>query len=251
MWRVGALALSFVSGWRAFSSVSLCKHRYCIGLVATGTFFGSDALVKTDARSRAAADASLVTSLTSLPLPTQDKFLLLCSSLQARLTRTKPWHRLPPHITAAERQVLLATLLLVDHHPPEDSKQTLSWLNSPFPCASEASASTSPRTWRLMLPSWPLPASTAEIALLSASAPFQPFHLGSPICTSLTCQWATLHNAAPGHWSGPARELEGTRLDPILADPQRLYGRHLAEQRFASLLASAPASFEGSKLNFP
>jgi hypothetical protein len=25
MWRVCAIALSFVSGWRAFSSVSLCK----------------------------------------------------------------------------------------------------------------------------------------------------------------------------------------------------------------------------------
>jgi hypothetical protein len=25
MWRVRAIALSFVSGWRAFSSVSLCK----------------------------------------------------------------------------------------------------------------------------------------------------------------------------------------------------------------------------------
>jgi hypothetical protein len=26
MWRVCAIALSFVSGWRAFSSVSLCKY---------------------------------------------------------------------------------------------------------------------------------------------------------------------------------------------------------------------------------
>jgi hypothetical protein len=30
VWRVCAIALSFVSGWRAFSSVSLCKYMYCI-----------------------------------------------------------------------------------------------------------------------------------------------------------------------------------------------------------------------------
>jgi hypothetical protein len=34
MWRVCAMALSFVSGWRAFSSVSLCKYKMspCGGL---------------------------------------------------------------------------------------------------------------------------------------------------------------------------------------------------------------------------
>jgi hypothetical protein len=90
------------------------------GLDAAGTPFGSDAFVEANARCRAAAVQSLVTSLTSLPLPTQNKFLLLRSSLQARLThltRTTPWHRLSPHIAAAERQVPLAALLLADHPP--------------------------------------------------------------------------------------------------------------------------------------
>jgi hypothetical protein len=57
-----------------------------------------------------------------------------------------------------------------------------------------------------------------------------------------------LRDAAPGLWPGPARELEGTLLAPILVGAQRLYGRHLAEQRFASLLASAPDTYEGSRL---
>jgi hypothetical protein len=47
------------------------------GLVAAGSPLGSDAFVEADARSRAAAVESLVTALTSLPLSTQDKFLLL------------------------------------------------------------------------------------------------------------------------------------------------------------------------------
>jgi hypothetical protein len=94
-----------------------------VGLVAAGTPLGSNVFVEADARSRATAVESLVTSLTSVPLPTQDQFLLLRSSLQARLTHltsTMTWRRFLPHIAAAERQVLLAALLLVDHPPPED-----------------------------------------------------------------------------------------------------------------------------------
>jgi hypothetical protein len=75
--------------------------------VAAGTPLGSDVLVETDARSRAETVASLVTALASLPLGKQDKFLLLRSSLQARLThltRITPWSRLSPHVAAAEQQ---------------------------------------------------------------------------------------------------------------------------------------------------
>jgi hypothetical protein len=54
--------------------------------VAAGTPLGSDAFVGADARSRAVTVAGLVTALASLPLGKQDKFLLLRSSLQARLT---------------------------------------------------------------------------------------------------------------------------------------------------------------------
>jgi hypothetical protein len=62
---------------------------------------------------------------------------------------------------------------------------------------------------------------------------------------------ATQRYTAPGLWSGPARELEGTCLASILSDAQRLCGRHLAQQRFASLLASTPATLEGSRLKGP
>jgi hypothetical protein len=65
--------------------------------------------------------AGLVTALASLPLGRQDKFLLLRSSLQARLahlTRITSWSRLSPHVVATERQVLLAALDLVEHPRP-------------------------------------------------------------------------------------------------------------------------------------
>jgi hypothetical protein len=102
---------------------------FCFLVAATAEIGLSPSLSKCttfledDTRSRAAAATSLVTSPTSLPLPVQDKFLLLRSSLQARLThltRTTPWRPLSPHFAASERQVLHAALLLVDHPAPKD-----------------------------------------------------------------------------------------------------------------------------------
>jgi hypothetical protein len=54
--------------------------------VAAGTPLGSDAFVETNARSWAETVAGQVTALASLPLGRQDKFLLLRSFLQVRLT---------------------------------------------------------------------------------------------------------------------------------------------------------------------
>jgi hypothetical protein len=91
------------------------------GLVAAGTPLSSEAFVEADARSRAETVSGLVTALASLPLGRQDKFLVLRPSLLARLihlTRIPPWSRLSPHVAAAERRVLLATLNLVEHPPP-------------------------------------------------------------------------------------------------------------------------------------
>jgi hypothetical protein len=82
------------------------------GLVAAGMPLGSDAFVEADARSWAKTVAGLVTALASLPLGRQDKFLLLRSSLQARLTHLTcitPWSRLSPHVAA---------LAPVEHRPP-------------------------------------------------------------------------------------------------------------------------------------
>jgi hypothetical protein len=93
------------------------------GLVTAGTPLGLDAFAETDARSWAETVTGLVTALASFPLGRQDKFLLLRSSLQVRLTHLNhitPWSRLSPHVAAAERRVLLAALDLVERPPPAD-----------------------------------------------------------------------------------------------------------------------------------
>jgi hypothetical protein len=145
--------------------------------------------------------------------------------------------------------VLLAALLLVDHPPPEDlpADPVVAQLILPLRFGGFSLRVT---TTLEANTAFLAAAGTAagEVAMQSAPAPFWPFLLGSFICASLKSQWAKLRDAAPGLWPGPARELEGTRLAPILVDAQRLYGRHLAEQRFASLLASAPNSYGGSHL---
>jgi hypothetical protein len=179
---------------------------------------GLDAFVEADARSCAAAVEILVTSLTSLPLSTQDKFLLLRSFLQARLThltRTTPWQRLSPHTAAGERQVLLAALLLVDHPPPEDLPADPVVAQVIFPLRFGGFGLHVTTTLEANA-AFLAAAGTAEVAMQSAPAPFWPFHPGSPICASLTRQWAMLRDAVPGLWPGLARELEGTRLASIL-----------------------------------
>jgi hypothetical protein len=67
------------------------------------------------------------------------------------------------------------------------------------------------------------------LSLASALCLSAPMLLGVslvPLCTtlflsSLMRQWAALRDAALGLWPGPALELEGTRLAPILVDAQR------------------------------
>jgi hypothetical protein len=89
--------------------------------VAAGTPVGTLSFVEADARSQAETVADLVTALASLALGSQDKFLLLRSSLQVRLThltRITLWSRPSSQASAAERQVLLAALALVEHPPP-------------------------------------------------------------------------------------------------------------------------------------
>jgi hypothetical protein len=77
--------------------------------VAAGAPLGSDAFVEANTGCRAETVAGLVTAHASLPLGRQDKFLLLCSSLQARLTqltRNTAWSRLSPGVATAKWQVL-------------------------------------------------------------------------------------------------------------------------------------------------
>jgi hypothetical protein len=90
-------------------------------------------------------------------------------------------------------------------------------------------------------------AGAADVAMRPASPPFRPFNPASPHCAALIARWVALHNAAPGLWSPELRALAAPLLAPVLLHAQQEYGRHLADQRFADLLASAPPSFEGAQ----
>jgi hypothetical protein len=237
--------------------VSSHRHGRCIrpgygpsprGIVAAGTPLGSDAFVEADARSQAETVAGPVTALASLPLGRQDKFLLLRSCLQARLThltRITPWSRLSSHVAVAERRVLVVALNLVWHPPPAEMQSGLvvaqlalslrtSGLGLRLTTSLEAAAA------------FLTAASAADVAMRPAPPPFRPFNPASPHCIALIARWVALHDAAPGLWSPKLRALAAPLLAPVLVRAQQ-YGRHLADQRFADLLASAPSSFEGTR----
>jgi hypothetical protein len=162
------------------------------GLVAAGTPFGSDAFVESDARSQAEAVAGLVTALASLPLGRQDKFLLLRSFLQVRLTplnRITPWSRLSPHVAATERRVLLAALDLVEHPPPADMQSD--------PVVAQFALPLRSGRFGLRLTT-PLEADAADVAMRPAPPPFRPLNPASPHCAALITRWVALHDATPG-----------------------------------------------------
>jgi hypothetical protein len=238
-------AQSAATGLAVASALSIARRPE--GLVAAGTPLGSDAFV--EARSRAATVAGLVTALASLHLGRQDKFLLLRSSLQARLTHLTcitPWSRLSPHVAAAERQVLLAALDLVERPPPADmqSDPVVAQLALPLRSGGFGLRLTTPLEADA---AFLAAAGAAGVALQPALTPFRPFNPASPHCAALIARWVALHDAVPGLWSPELRALTALLFAPVLLHAQREHGRHLADQRFADLQASAPPSFEGTR----
>jgi hypothetical protein len=199
-------------------------------LVAAGTPLVSDAIVEDDARSRAETVASLVTALASLPLGRQDKFLMLRSSLQARLThltRITPWSRLSSHVAAAERWVLLAALDLVEPPPPADMQSDPEVAQLALPLRSGGFG------LRLTTPleadaAFLAVAGAADVAMRPAPPPFRPFNPASPHCAALIARWVALHDAAPGLWSPELRALAAPLLALVLLRAQPEYSCHLA-----------------------
>jgi hypothetical protein len=90
-------------------------------------------------------------------------------------------------------------------------------------------------------------AGAADVAMRPAPPPFRPFNPTSPHCAALIARWAALHDVAPGLWSPELRALAAPLLAPVLLHAQQEYGRHVADRRFANLLASALPSLAGTR----
>jgi hypothetical protein len=237
--KCAAYAQSAATGLAVASDLGIAHRPE--GLVAAGTPLGSDAFVETDARSRAETVASLVTAIASLPLGKQDKFLLLRSSLQARLThltRITPWSRLSPHVAAAERQVLLAALDLVEHPPPAEmqSNPVVAQLALPLCSGGFGLRLTTPLEADA---AFLAAAGAADVAMRPAPPIFRPFNPASPHCAALISRWVALHDVAPGLWSPELRALAAPLLAPVL-----MHSLHSCACRPASIwLDTMPTSF--------
>jgi hypothetical protein len=93
--KCAAFTLSATTGSAAASALGTAYRPE--GFVAIRMPLGSDDFLEPGACSRASSVSGLVTSPVSFPLAKLDKFLLLCLSLQARLTyltRVTLWQRL-------------------------------------------------------------------------------------------------------------------------------------------------------------
>jgi hypothetical protein len=177
---------------------------------------------------------ALISFAPSLPLARQDKFLCLRSSLQARLThltRITPWPQLSPHIVAAERQVLLAPLDLVEHPPPAATR--LNPLVAQLALPSRSGGSGLQLTTPLEADAAFLAvADAADVAMRLVPAPFWSFNPASPHCAALVARWAALYDVAPGLWSPELWALDAPLLAPVLLHAQREYSQYLANWQF-------------------
>jgi hypothetical protein len=143
--KCAANAQSAATGLAVASALGIAHRPE--GLVAAGTTLGSDAFVETDARSRAETVAGLVTALASFPLGRQDKFLLLRSSLQVRLThltRITRGRGSPPTSLSPGGRCFMPPSTWWSTLLPLTCSWSLWSRSSPFPCAPAGLACGSP-----------------------------------------------------------------------------------------------------------
>jgi Reverse transcriptase (RNA-dependent DNA polymerase) len=216
------------------------------GLMAAGTPIGTDEFITAHADSKAAEVCDLIDDMMDLPLPSQDQFILLKSSLQmklAHLPRIAPWNLIGDAIQTLELKTCQAAFQIME-------------------CPERADLRTGQMTLPLRLGGMGLrmtSESEADAAYLAAAAiaqttmregpeQFQPF--AGPNAPRLKQLWQELH--AKGEeaeiWPTEALDLNDECIDRVLPGAQRAFSRFLAESRHAALLDSFAANgIEGQR----
>jgi hypothetical protein len=199
------------------------------GMMAWGTPLGTPAFITPFLAEYTERTCSLTAALLALPLPTQDRFLVLRSSLPPRmdhLSHTVSWPLLQAHVGRLENTLLGAAYTLM-HRPraagsPEDDQLALPPRHGGFGfrrmTAGEAGA-----------------AQLSAAALTQAAMRHGPgeFH---PIRPHLQSLWEILHDDAAGLWPEETRALTSPVICDVLPSAQREYSRCAAAGAFQSLL---------------
>ena len=204
-----------------------------VGLMAAGSPIGTDEFIAAHADSKAGAVCQLIDDMMDLPLPSQDQFILLKSSLQmklAHLPRIAPWRLVGDAIQTVESKTCQAAFQIMDC--PEQADLRTGQLTLPLRLGGMGLRMTSESEADA---SYLAAAAIAQTAMREGPEQFQPF--AGPNARRLAQLWQELHAKGEGAevWPAEALDLNDECIDKVLPGAQRAFSRFHAESRHAAL----------------
>jgi hypothetical protein len=212
------------------------------GLTAAGTPVGTDDFVTAYATKKADVVCKSIDDMLELPLPAQDKFIILRSSMQMRLAhlpRVAPWHLVGDAVQRVEDRSAQATFRIMQR--PEQADVRAGQLTLPLRHGGMGIRITSAQEAKASFLS---AAAMTETAMREGPEQYRPF--AGPNAPSLEQDWQALHAAGEGHslWPPEALPVNGETIDTVLPSAQRTFARFVAERKSADLLASFDTTTE-------
>lgn len=210
------------------------------GLMAAGSPVGTDEFIAAHADTKANTVCQFIDDLMGLPLPAQDQFILLKSSLQmklAHLPRIAPWSLVGDAIQLVESKVSEAAFQIMKC--PDQADLRTGQLTLPLRLGGMGLRMTSESEAHA---SYLAAAAITQTEMREGPQQFQPF--AGPKAPHLTQLWQELH--AKGEeaevWPAEALDLNDDCIDKVLPGAQRTFSRFHAESRYEALLDSFAAN---------
>ena len=210
---------------------------HCVdGLVLAGTPVGTHAFVTAFAEKRADIICKAIDLMLEIPLPAQDQFLILRSSLQQRLVhlpRIAPWALVGAAVQRVERKTAQAAFSIMQRPEQDDVRDGQLTLAVRFGgigirvmSADEARAA--------MLSA----AAYADTALRTGAQQFRTF--AGPTGAEHTATWQELHpmGVEAELWPPNAVDVTDDCIDKLLPSVQRTFSRHVAQCKSDALRAA-------------
>ena len=210
------------------------------GLLVAGTPIGTNTFINTHANAKADATTSLISKLLNTPLPAQDKFIILRSSMQMRvahLPRIAPWSLIEDALKNVEDAVVNAVFMVMER--PQQVAVREGQLTLPLRFGGVGIRTTSQLEARAAFLS---AAAVTESAMRAGAQQFRPF--AGPLAQALREDWQVIHAAGGDLWPQGVAEMNDACIDGVLPSAQRTFSRFVAQSRYDSLITSFDVATE-------
>jgi hypothetical protein len=228
--KCGAYSPDALASAEVATTLGIAHH--VDGLVAAGTPIGTDAFVAASAQKQADAVCKAMDDLMALPLPTQDQFIILRSSLQTRIAhfpRLAPWHIVEAATLQVQNKAISTALQIMKRPDHDDTRQLTLPLRFGGMGIQSITASTAHAAFLSA-------AAMTETALRNGAPQFRPFN--GPGAHGLSQTWQALHAEGDGLWPPEALDMNEECISDVLPRAQRTFSRHVAARNHEALLAS-------------